>query len=218
MSTHPEDAPVLARYPLPGQHDSDRETRPWPPGTVVTVCGPDEWQILVEDPGSYTKNAAVVALQTNYGQTCFDWGRQYDHAVHGTNDLATASTTPPYWVFPVAVVGGPCNDPTQPCYNVHVQNGRYTMPSTVINQIKRLQPGQWYILQAYILVTGTNPNYTSDRMRWDCTSPNPAEHWTNVTVRYCWSDYQQIIQAIAGMPGITVTDPLTVGRVAGRPF
>ena len=52
MSTHPEDAPVLARYPLPGQHDSDRETRPWPPGTVVTVCGPDEWQILVEDPGS----------------------------------------------------------------------------------------------------------------------------------------------------------------------
>jgi hypothetical protein len=92
------------------------------------------------------------------------------------------------------------------------------MPSTVINQIKRLQPGQWYILQAYILVTGTNPNYTSDRMRWDCTSPNPAEHWTNVTVRYCWSDYQQIIRAIAGMPGITVTDPLTVGRTAGRPF
>ncbi len=44
MSTHPEDAPVLARYPLPGQHDSDRETRPWPPGTVVSVCGPDEWQ------------------------------------------------------------------------------------------------------------------------------------------------------------------------------
>ena len=189
-------------------------------GTIATINahGLPGAAGMIAYPGSYTKNAAVVALQTNYGQTCFDWGRQYDHAVHGTNDLATASTTPPYWVYPVAVVGGPCNDPTQPCYNVQVQNGRYTMPSTVINQIKRLQPGQWYILQAYILVTGTNPNYTSDRMRWDCTSPNPAEHWTNVTVRYCWSDYQQIIQAIAGMPGITVTDPLTVGRVAGRPF
>ncbi len=178
-------------------------------GTIATINahGLPGAAGMIAYPGSYTKAPAVVKLQTDYGQTCFDWGRQ-----------ATASTTPPYWVYPVAVVGGPCNDPTQPCYNVHVQNGRYTMPSTVINQIKRLQPGQWYILQAYILVTGTNPNYTSDRMRWDCTSPNPAEHWTNVTVRYCWSDYQQIIQAIAGMPGITVTDPLTVGRVAGRPF
>jgi hypothetical protein len=173
---------------------------------------------MIAYPGSYTKNPAVVNLQTNYGDTCFDWGRQYDHAVHGQNFLATASTTPPHWVYPVAVVGGPCNDPTQPCYNVHVQNGRYTMPSTIINQIHRLKLGMWYIFQAYILVTGTNPNYTSDRMRWDCASPNPAEHWTNVTVRYCYSDYQQIIQAIANMPGITVSDPQTIGRAWGRPF
>jgi len=173
---------------------------------------------MIAYPGSYTKNAAVVNLQTQYGQTCFDWGRQYDHAVHGTNDLATASTTPPYWVYPVAVVGGPCNDSTQPCYTVHVQNGRYTMPSTIIKQIKRLQPGQWYILQAYILVTGTNPKYASNMNRWDCTSSNPAEHWTNVTVRYCWSDYQQILQAIAADPAITVTDPLTVGKAWGRPY
>ena len=173
---------------------------------------------MIAYPGSYTKNPAVVNLQTQYGQTCFDWGRQYDHAMHGTNNLATASTTPPYWAYPVAVVGGPCNDPTQPCYTVHVQNGRYTMPSTIIRQINRLQPGQWYILQAYILVTGTNPKYTSNNNRWDCTSPDPAEHWTNVTVRYCWSDFQQILQAIAAKPGITVTDPQTIGRAWGRPF
>ena len=88
---------------------------------------------MIAYPGSYTKNPAVVNLQTQYGQTCFDWGRQYDHAMHGINNLATASTTPPYWAYPVAVVGGPCNDPTQPCYTVHVQNGRYTMPSTIIS-------------------------------------------------------------------------------------
>jgi hypothetical protein len=173
---------------------------------------------MIAYPGSYTKNQAVVNLQTNYGDTCFDWGRQYDHALHGVNNLATASTTPPHWVYPVAVVGGPCNDPTQPCYTVHVVNGRYTMPSTIINQIKKLQPGQWYILQAYLLVTGTNPKYTSNMNRWDCTSPNPAEHWSNVTVRYCWTDYQQIIQAIAAMPGITVTDPQTIGKLYGRNF
>jgi hypothetical protein len=189
-------------------------------GTIATIesHGLPGAAGMIAYPGSYTKNPAVVNLQTTYGQTCFDWGRQYDHAMHGTNDLATASTTPPYWVYPVAVVGGPCNDPTQPCYTVHVQNGRYTLPSTIIKQIQRLQPGQWYILQAYLLVTGTNPKYTSDRMRWDCTSPNPAEHWTNVTVRYCWSDFQQILHAIAAMPGITVTDPLTVGQAWGRPF
>jgi hypothetical protein len=172
---------------------------------------------MIAYPGSYTKNPAVVNLQTQYGDTCFDWGRQYDHARHGTNDLATASTTPPHWVYPVAVVGGPCNDPAQPCYTVHVQNGRYTMPSTVINQINRLKPGQWYIFQAYLLVTGKNPKYTSDKMRWDCTSPDPALHWTNTTVRYCYSDYQQIIQAIANK-GITVTDPQTIGKAYGRPF
>ena len=173
---------------------------------------------MIAYPGSYTKNPAVVNLQTQYGQTCFDWGRQYDHSRHGQNVLSTASTTPPYWVYPVAVVGGPCNDPTQPCYTVHVQNGRYTMPSTIINQINRLQPGQWYIFQAYVLVTGKNPKYTSDKMRWDCTSPNSALHWTNVTVRYCYSDYQQIIQAIAAKTNITVTDPQTIGKAYGRPF
>jgi Polysaccharide deacetylase len=172
---------------------------------------------MIAYPGSYTKNPAVVALQTNYGDTCFDWGRQYNHAKHGTNDLATASTTPPHWVYPAAVVGGPCNDPTQPCYTVHVQNGRYTMPSRIISYIQSLKPGQWFIFQAYLLVTGKNPKYTSDKMRWDCTSPNPALHWTNVTVRYCYSDYQQIIQAIANK-GVTVIDPLTLGQAWGRPY
>jgi hypothetical protein len=173
---------------------------------------------MIAYPGSYTKNPAVVNLHTQYGDTCFDWGRQYNHAAHGTNDMATASTTPPHWVYPVAVVGGPCNDPTQPCYTVHVQNGRYTMPSTIINQINKLQPGQWYILQAYVLVTDKNPKYPNNNNRWDCTSPNPALHWTNVTVRYCYSDFQQILQALANKPGITVTDPLTVGQVWGRPY
>jgi hypothetical protein len=37
-------------------------------------------------------------------------------------------------------------------------------------------------------------------------------------VRYCYSDYQQIIQAIANNPNITVTDPQTIGKAYGRPF
>jgi hypothetical protein len=172
---------------------------------------------MIAYPGSYTKNPAVVSLQTNYGSTCFDWGRQYNQAKHGLT-LQSAATTPPYWQYTTAVVGGPCNDPTQPCYTVHVQNGRYTLPSAMITRIEALKPGQWFTLQAYLLVTGKNPKYAHDKMRWDCTSSNPALHWTNVTVRYCYSDYQQIIRAIAADPNITVTDPLTVGRAWGRPF
>ena len=172
---------------------------------------------MIAYPGSYTKNPAIVNLQAKYGSTCFAWGRQYDQAKHGLTKLADAST-PPYFQYTTAVVGGPCNVPTQPCYTVHVQNGRYTLPSTMIARIEALKPGQWFTLQAYLLVTGKNPKYAQNKMRWDCTSSDPALHWTNTTVRYCWSDYQQIIQAIAAMPGITVTDPLTVGRAWGRPF
>jgi hypothetical protein len=54
--------------------------------------------------------------------------------------------------------------------------------------------------------------------RWDCTNPNPAEHWSNVTVRYCWTDFQTILQAIAADTSITITDPLTIGKLYGRPF
>ena len=172
---------------------------------------------MIAYPGSYTKNPAVVNLQTQYSSTCFDWGRQYDQAKHGVT-MKSQATTPPYWQYTIAVVGGPCNDPTQPCYTVHIQNGRYTLPSTIISRIEALKPGQWYTLQAYLLVTGKNPKYAHNKMRWDCTSSNPALHWTNTTVRYCYSDYQQIIQAIAADPNITVTDPLTVGRAWGRPF
>jgi len=172
---------------------------------------------MIAYPGSYTKNPAVVNLQAQYGDTCFDWGRMYDQAKHGLTKLIDAST-PPYWQYTISVVGGPCNDPTQPCYTVHVQNGRYTLPSAIIARVEALKPGQWYTLQAYLLVTGKNPKYASNRMRWDCTSSDPALHWTNTTVRYCYSDYQQIIQAIAADPSITVTDPLTVGRAWGRPF
>src|SRR6516165_1736299 len=172
---------------------------------------------MIAYPGSYTKNPAVVNLQTVYGSTCFDWGRQYDQAKHGVT-MKSQATTPPYWQYTIAVVGGPCNVPTAPCYTVHVQNGRYTLPSTIIARIQALKPGQWYTLQAYLLVTGKNPKYAHNKMRWDCTSSDPALHWTNTTVRYCYSDYQQIIQAIAADPNITVTDPLTVGRAWGRPF
>ena len=48
-------------------------------------------------------------------------------------------------------------------------------------------------------------------------SSEPGLHWTNDDERYCYSDWQQIVSAIAAMPSLTVTDPLTVGVAFGRP-
>jgi sugar lactone lactonase YvrE len=167
---------------------------------------------LIAYPGS---QAAPVPLQTEYGASCFAWGRRFNSS--GTTSYEAAST-PPYWQATAGVNGGACNDPTAACYTMATRGGkRYALPSTIISEIQALQPGQWFTLQAYLLVTGTNPAYRSNGTQWDCTSPDPAEHWTNDTERYCWSDYQAIVSAIAAMPTITVTDPLTVGAAFGRP-
>jgi hypothetical protein len=94
---------------------------------------------------------------------------------------------------------------------------RYVLPSRTIAGIKALRPGQWRTIQSYVLVTGTNPSYTSNETRWDCRSPDPKLHWTNDNERYCYKDWKTIVKAVAAMPDITVTDPLTVGIAFGRP-
>jgi hypothetical protein len=169
---------------------------------------------LIAYPGIQT---APVALQGGYSANCFAWGRAYNKS--GTTPAANG-TTPPYWQETEAVNGGACHVKGAPCYSVSSgANGRarYDEPSTIIARIQALQPGQWFTLQAYLLVTGSNPGYSQNATRWDCTSPNPALHWTNDDERYCYSDWQQIVSAIAAMPGVTVTDPLTVGVAFGRP-
>jgi hypothetical protein len=169
---------------------------------------------LIAYPGMQTP---PIALQGGYGANCFAWGRTYNKS--GTTPAANG-TTPPYWQETEAVNGGACHVSTAPCYTVTSgANGhsRYDEPGTIIAKIQALQPGQWFTLQAYILVTGSNPGYSHNATRWDCTSPNPALHWTNDDERYCYSDWQQIVNAIAAMPSVTVTDPLTAGVAFGRP-
>lgn len=170
---------------------------------------------IIDYPGLQNSTAAVQNLQSTWGTQCFAWGRQFGNT--GVTN-SSAGTTSPYWQTTTAVKGGPCNDPTQPCYTIAAQGSqRYTLPSTIITKIENLQPGQWFTLQAYLLVTDTNPQYTTNGTQWDCTSADPAEHWSNDVERYCYSDYQQIMQALACDHNVTVTDPLSVGVAFGRP-
>jgi Polysaccharide deacetylase len=164
---------------------------------------------MIAYPGA---QASPTAVQAKYGAHCFAWGRKYGRS--GITS-ATAGTTPPYWQYTRAIGGGACNTPGASCYTVFPHH--YALPSTVIAEIRALQPGQWLTMQSYILVTGKSPPYAHNKTQWDCTSPNPALHWTNAIERYCYSDWQQIMRAIAAAPGIRVTDPLTVGVAFGRP-
>ena len=167
---------------------------------------------LIAYPGA---QGSPTALQTNYAASCFAWGRRFNYT--GTT-TASAGTTPPYWQLTKAVNGGACNLVSAPCYTIpSVGNPRYNLPAPIIARIKALKAGQWFTLQAYVLVTGASPTYTSNATRWDCTSADPKLHWSNDNERYCLSDWEQIVGALAARPDITVTDPLTVGIAFGRP-
>lgn len=181
---------------------------------AITAHGLPGADGMIAYPGLSAKSAAVQNLQAAYGANCFAWARSYANpGVTG----ASAGTTAPYWQRTEAVLGGPCADLLAACHSLSVTGTKgYTDPASVIAQIAALQPGQWFTLQAYVLVTGTSPAYTTSTQQWDCTSADPADHWSNDVERYCYSDWQEIVTALAAMPGVQVTDPATVGAAFGR--
>jgi hypothetical protein len=47
----PDQSPVSVRYPPEGSTQNDalpRDQWPWLHGSIISQCGPDEWQVLVE--------------------------------------------------------------------------------------------------------------------------------------------------------------------------
>ncbi len=151
-------------------------------------------------------------LQTRFGARCFAWGRRYDP----TGVTLRSAVAPPFWQQTTAVNGGACNVPTAACASV-VSTGsrRYHLPGTYAAALRGLRPDQWLTLQAYVLVTGTSP--PGSPLRWDCTSADPRLHWSDNNERYCYRDYRAILDAVAAVPGVRVTDPLSVGVAFGRP-
>jgi hypothetical protein len=167
---------------------------------------------MISYPGA---QGPPTALQTNYSARCFAWGRLYGSA--GTTALS-AGTTSPYWQHTIVVNGGACNVSTAACYTIpSTGSPHYQLPSKFIGYLNAVDPGEWFTLQAYILVTGKNPAYTTSAVRWDCIASDVRLHWTNDNERYCYQDWQRIVRAIDAKAGMTVTDPLTVGVAFGRP-
>jgi hypothetical protein len=50
---HPEGKQVETRFPLTEEQAAagDRPSWPWLPGWIAEVCGPNEWQVVLQAPG-----------------------------------------------------------------------------------------------------------------------------------------------------------------------
>jgi hypothetical protein len=157
---------------------------------------------MVAYPGNQQNNPAITALQQNYGENCFDFGRKYSQVKAGVTTQAQG-TTAPYTEYAEVLKGGPGTG-----------SPAYTSPATVITQMQALQPGQWLTIQMYLLVQGTSP--PGDAITWDCNSPI---HTSNDVERYCLNDAEQVFTAAAAMQTaglVTVTDPASVAAAWGR--
>ena len=110
--------------------------------------------------------------------------------------------------------GGHCTDTTQPC-SAGIA-AAYMTPNKVIGKIKALQPGQSADIQSYVLVTGTNPAYATNKNRWDIARPPTRPGALDEDVeRYCWVDFQAILAAIPAT--VQVNAPDAVAAVWGIP-
>lgn len=145
-------------------------------------------------------NVIDLTVQQQYVEQCYSFGREYGS---GITTLAWSQANSGLQLTR-GIHGGHCTDATQPCSQGI--STAYLTPGTIIAKIKALKPGQWLSLQSYVLVTGTNPTYATNPTRWNCTSSNPAHHWTNDVERYCWVDFQAILAAIPSTVQVNAPD------------
>ena len=162
-------------------------------------------------PHSYLNSTAL----TEFVEPCFGTSRVFRN---DPTDVGTLST-PPYYQYAWQLLGGCLSAATgaNQCGPVTIDGGTLTYqdPQAVIDAIEALPPGRVVTLQAYLLVTGKSPPYAASKDQWDCTSSDPADHWSNDAERYCYSDFQEVMQGLYDS-GVAITQPLAVDAAFGR--
>ncbi|HEX6845142.1 MAG TPA: hypothetical protein VF235_08520 [Actinomycetota bacterium] len=162
---------------------------------------------------SYPNDSWSVTAQTNVVSTCFDWGRTY-----GTGITSRWTAGPPWFQSTHTTQGANCSIPNAGCPYAAQEKWRYTHPDRILATMTSLQPDQWYSVQFYRFVTGSNLD-PLDRFRWDCRATNPGLHWATRPEVYCWSDFVRVLDGLANLrttSGLVVTDPATVANAWGR--
>jgi hypothetical protein len=194
---------------ISGSQSYTNITKLTPPEQQAESCGtlPDFATRGIDASGefAYADNKSSHAVQSQIVSACFDWGRKYQ----SYSATSYASIGPPWFQSTHSLSGGLCNNIVAPCYSSGAKT-RYQMPSKVARWLAGLNDRQWATLQAYRFVTGVRNGTPS----WDCTSPDPRNHWTSQGEYYCWVDYLAILDSIPR--SFIVTDPATVAAAWGR--
>ena len=162
---------------------------------------------------AYPNDKYTTAVQTSPVSTCFKYGRTYGTGVNTRSQMG-----PPWFQSTHTTQGARCNMPNAGCPYAALAKWAYTLPSSIIATIRGLQPGQWYSVQFYRFVTGSNLD-TADRFRWDCRASDPRLHWATRPEVYCWKDFVSVLDVLktekdAGR--VVVTDPKSVALAWGR--
>ncbi len=150
-------------------------------------------------------------VRAHFVEPCFGTERAYGAGITVGPDLNSA----PYTQSVGGLHGGDCNIRAAACWRTPSAISHYATPATIIARVKALHAGQVMTLQDYLLVTGTSPAYGNSADRWDCTATDPNLHWTNDIERYCYTDWQQVVDYLAAS-GIGITQPGAVAAVFGR--
>lgn len=153
---------------------------------------------------AYPNNRYTDALQADYAARCYAFGRRYGNGV----TTRVSGTAAPFWQSTAQVIGGRCRDTTLVCSNLSSIHVSYTLPSEISARFAALGNDQWYTLQSYVLVSGSQSG------SWNCNGP-VTTHWSTDAERYCWNDYKQILATIP-TARIIVTDAKTVADAWGR--
>ena len=128
--------------------------------------------------------------------TCFSFGRRYTGPQANSFDEVRSGDL----IKTYSVAGGTCLG----CERTH--DGDYKHPQDIVNGVVG-DPTQdtWGLVLFYKLVVGSKD---AGHQQWDCTSPNPAEHWTNQGEIYCWDDFVWVMDQlnIAGVDWVTPAD------------
>jgi hypothetical protein len=158
---------------------------------------------------AWPQNRWTSSEEETYVPRCFAFGRRY---ASDTTTNALPVGGPYWWARTISINGGRCHDSSLPCHTMQVNDSRdYMQPGTLIATGAKSKYAFWTIFQWYKLVVGTHGKI-GDSTAWDCSSSDPAKHWTSATELYCYTDYKSVI---ATLDPARVTDPAGVALQQG---
>ena len=146
-------------------------------------------------------------LQANVVDRCFAFSRYYRSFERNTKPGPAT-----HWISTLSVAGGKCNDALLACYgDVGGEGTRYDLP-TQLAALASVDQNEWAVIQAYRFVTGSSTGPT--RVRWDCSSADPRQHWTSENEVYCDSDYVAFLDLIPA--GVHLATPADIAERWGQ--